>query len=67
MDSVSHPTNVVMKTGSVLMAVMKSTAVHLKHAYITSYVLCTLWLECFHNRNKKQKLKDSVSVFLGFV
>jgi len=27
MDSVSHPTNVVMETGSVLMAVMNSTAV----------------------------------------
>jgi len=27
MDSVSHPTNVVMETRSVTMAVMKSTAV----------------------------------------
>jgi len=27
MDSASHPTNVVMETGSVLMAVMNSTAV----------------------------------------
>jgi len=27
MDSVSHPTNIVMETGSALMAVMKSTAV----------------------------------------
>ena len=30
MDSVSHPTNIVMGTGSVLMAVMNSTVVSTK-------------------------------------
>ena len=48
MDSASHPTNVVMETGSVLMAVMNSIAVSivLFACLITTQAQL---VECYHN------------------
>jgi len=42
MDSVSHPTNVVMETGSVLMAVMNSIAVSIVLFACLHYLSCTV-------------------------
>jgi len=42
MDNVSHPTNVVMETGSVLMAVMNSTAVSICALCMVELPFCTL-------------------------